>query len=73
MEIGLYTTKKWGVTQRNQYLDEFDSRFHYLQMILIDLPQKINASANACFSVLVTEHINHKKFSYGVRIIGGLR
>jgi toxin ParE1/3/4 len=28
--IGLYTQEKWGIEQRNKYLDQLDNRFQFL-------------------------------------------
>jgi len=71
IEIGIFTKNKWGINQRDRYLDDIDKRFRWLA----DNPdysssKNISHVVLGCFSLLVNEHvIIYKKFSYGVRII----
>ena len=71
MEIGIYTENKWGVDQRDLYLDDIEKSFNLLAKDP-DYPtsKNIDHIVLDCFSLLVNEHvIIYKKFSYGIRVI----
>ncbi|HBN99482.1 MAG TPA: type II toxin-antitoxin system RelE/ParE family toxin [Alteromonas macleodii] len=70
-EIGVYTEEYWGKEQRNNYLDDLESRF-------IELANDANSALAiprndikwGCFSSNVNKHmIVFRKFKYGIRII----
>ena len=70
-EIGVYTEEYWGKEQRNNYLDDLESRF-------IELANDANSALAiprndikwGCFSSYVNKHmIVFRKFKYGIRII----
>ena len=68
-EIGSFTQNKFGIQQRNKYLDELSDKFQYLA----DSPelgiQKDNVRKNY-FSYSIQKHtIYYKKYNNGIRII----
>ena len=58
MEIGIYTANKWGVNQRDLYLDDIEKRFNLLAKDP-DYPtsKNIDHIVIDCFSLLVNEHV----------------
>lgn len=69
LEIGHYTQNKFGIKQRNIYLDALSNKFQYLA----DNPEfgleKNNIRKNY-YSYLVHKHtIYYKKYKYGIRVI----
>jgi len=71
LNIGEYTENKWGLEQRNKYLDDIDKRFFQLAENP-DYPasKNLNTIKKGCFGLLVNEHIIiYRKFDYGVRIV----
>ena len=69
--IGEYTESKWGLEQRNKYLDDIDKSFFQLAENP-DYPtsKNLNAIKQGCFGLLVNEHIIiYRKFDRGVRIV----
>ena len=70
-KIGLYTEEKWGVQQRNIYLDELERKFNELARNP-DLPTSVSRDEIkiGCYSILINKHmIIYRKFDYGVRIV----
>jgi len=68
-EIGYYTQNKFGIKQRNKYLDSIAEKFQYLsnEPELGSLRDKIRKNY---YSYIVGKHtIFYKKYSYGIRII----
>lgn len=70
-EIGEYTQEKWGIEQRNKYLDDIDQRFHQLaENPEYPISKDRSELKKGIFSLLINEHIIlYRKFSYGVRIV----
>ncbi len=68
-DIGLYSQNKYGVKQRNQYLDDIMDKFQLLAQ-QPELGQDRSALKIGLYSLLINSHvIFFKKFSYGIRII----
>lgn len=68
-DVGLYTQNKFGVQQRNQYLDEISVKFQLLTE-QPELGQDRSTLKADCYSSLIGSHvIFFKKTSYGIRII----
>lgn len=68
-DIGDYTQNKYGILQRNKYLDQFVDKFQAvaddpnLGMIRTDI-------RDGYYSLLINKHIIfYKKYSYGARIV----
>ena len=71
LEIRNYTQEKWGIAQRDKYLDQIDARFKLLAENP-DYPRAIDIGhiQNGYFSLQINEHfIIYRKYSYGVRIV----
>jgi len=67
--IGLYTQHKFGVKQRNRYLDEIMVKFQVLAKHP-DLGQNRSILKTECYSSLIGSHvIFFKIYPYGIRII----
>lgn len=68
-DIGLYTQNKFGIQQRNKYLDSIVDKFHKL-VNKPELGLKRNQLRVGYYSSLIQKHIIfYKKYKYGIRII----
>jgi len=68
-DIGLYTQNKYGIKQRNNYLDNITEKFQILANKPEQGMQCFNIR-NGYYSCLVGKHkIFYKKYNYGIRII----
>jgi len=71
LEIRNYTQEKWGIAQRDKYLDGINTRFKQLAENP-DFPTAIDIGhiQSGYFSLQINEHfIIYRKYSYGVRIV----
>ncbi len=71
LEIRNYTQEKWGIEQRDKYLDKIDARFKQLAENP-DYPTAIDIGhiRSDYYSLQINEHfIIYRKYSYGVRIV----
>ena len=67
--IGLYTQNKYGIKQRNNYLDNITEKFQTLANRPEQGMQCFNIR-NGYYSCLARKHkIFYKKYNYGIRII----
>lgn len=68
-DIGLYTQNKFGIKQRNRYLDEIVEKFQVLAK-QPKLGQNRSTLKTECYSSLINSHvIFFQRHSYGIRII----
>lgn len=69
LEIGEYTQNKFGINQRNSYLDSINAKFHTLTKNL-----KLGAVCDDIRKGYLLSHVGshsifYKEYSYGIRII----
>ncbi len=69
LEIGFYTQEKWGIAQRDKYLDEFNEAFQ----TLADNPElapKYEGIRSSYRGYLLGKHIVfYVVYQYGIRVV----
>jgi toxin ParE1/3/4 len=71
VDIGAYTQKEWGISQRDSYLRDIETRFETLASNTEHSTVKDRSEIRKeCFSSSINEHIIvFRKTKYGVRIL----
>jgi plasmid stabilization system protein ParE len=59
LEIGLYTSQKWGVMQRNRYLDDINARFYQLS----DNAFALRCKSSVCALIIIAGRFRQAYYS----------
>lgn len=69
LEIGQYTQNKFGIEQRNNYLDSINTKFHALTKNPQSGIDCENIRKGYLLSHIGSHSVFYKQYSYGIRII----